>query len=174
MRMSPGLTKLSLIVHLSSSVGWLGAVAAYIALDVTVATSQDAQTLRGAYVAMGLIASNVIVPVALASLVTGLIQALGTKWGLFRHYWVLISLVLTIFATVVLLSETRTIGFYADLASDPTTTGDDLRGLGNTLLHSIGAVVVLLVIMVLNVYKPRGLTRYGWRKQQEQREMSRA
>jgi hypothetical protein len=29
--------------------------------------------------------------------------------------------------------------------------------------------VVLLVILVLNVYKPRGMTRYGWRKQQEER-----
>lgn len=171
--MSPGLTKLSLIVHLSSSVGWLGAVAAYIALDVTVATSQEVQTLRAAYMGMGLIATYVIVPLALASLVTGLIQSLGTKWGLFRHYWVLISLVLTIFATVVLLSETRTIGYFADLASDPLTTGDELRGMGNTLVHSIGAVVVLLVIMVLNVYKPRGLTPYGWRKQQEQREVTR-
>ena len=174
MRMSPGLTKLSLIVHLSSSVGWLGAVAGYIALDVTVATSHEAQTLRAAYMGMGLIASFVIVPLAFASLVTGLIQSLGTKWGLFRHYWVLISLILTIFATVVLLSETRTIGYFADLASDPLTTGDELRGLGNTLVHSIGAVVVLLVIMVLNVYKPRGLTPYGWRKQQEQREVSKA
>lgn len=172
--MSPGLTKLSLIVHLSSSVGWLGAVAGYIALDVTVATSHEAQTLRAAYMGMGLIASFVIVPLAFASLVTGLIQSLGTKWGLFRHYWVLISLILTIFATVVLLSETRTIGYFADLASDPLTTGDELRGLGNTLVHSIGAVVVLLVIMVLNVYKPRGLTPYGWRKQQEQREVSKA
>jgi hypothetical protein len=29
--------------------------------------------------------------------------------------------------------------------------------------------VVLVVILVLNVYKPRGMTRYGWRKHQEQR-----
>ena len=173
MRMSPGLTKLSLIVHLSSSVGWLGAVAAYMALDVTVATSQSVQTLRAAYIGMGLIASYVIVPLALASLVTGLIQSLGTKWGLFRHYWVLISLILTIVATVVLLSETRTISYLADLAVDPSTSDDDLRSMGNTLVHSSGAVVVLFVIMVLNVYKPRGVTRYGWRKQQEQREVLR-
>jgi hypothetical protein len=30
-------------------------------------------------------------------------------------------------------------------------------------------MVVLLVVMWLNVYKPRGLTAYGWRKQQEER-----
>lgn len=170
MIMTPGVRKFALTVHLMSSVGWLGAVAAYIALDVTVATSQDAETLRSAYFAMGLTASYVIVPLALASLLTGLIMSLGTRWGLFRHYWVLISLLLTIFATAVLLVEMGTISYFASVAADPATSGDDLRGLGNTLGHSVGGMLVLLVIMVLNVYKPQGLTPYGWRKQEEEKE----
>jgi hypothetical protein len=113
---------------------------------------------------MELIAWYVIVPLALASLITGLIMSLGTKWGLFRHYWVLISLLLTIIATIVLLVETQTISYFADIAADPTTSSDDLRALGSTLVHSVGGTVMLLVILVLNVYKPRGMTRYGWRK----------
>jgi heme/copper-type cytochrome/quinol oxidase subunit 2 len=91
---------------------------------------------------------------------------------LFRHYWVLISLLLTIIATVVLLVETQTISYFADRAADPTTSSDDLRALGSTLVHSVGGTVVLLVILVLNMYKPRGMTRYGWRKQNEQRKAS--
>ncbi|MCI0579197.1 MAG: DUF2269 domain-containing protein [Chloroflexi bacterium] len=169
MTMSPPLRKFALTTHITFSVGWIGAVAAYLALDVTVATSQDAQTLRAAYLAMELIARYAIVPLAFASLLTGLVMSLGTKWGLFRHYWVLISLLLTIFATFVLLSEMRTISSFADIAADPTTSSDDLRSLGSTLVHSVGGTVVLLVIQVLNVYKPPGLTPYGWRKQQEQR-----
>ncbi len=172
MIMTPRLRKFALAVHLTFSVGWIGAVAGYIALDVAAATSQDAQTLRAAYLAMELIAWYVIVPLALASLLTGLVMSLGTKWGLFRHYWVLISLLLTIIATVVLLVETQTISYFADIAADPTTSSDDLRALGSTLVHSVGGTVVLLVILVLNVYKPRGMTRYGWRKQQEERELS--
>jgi hypothetical protein len=167
--MTPRLRKFALAAHLTFSVGWIGAVAGYIALDVAAATSQDAQTLRAAYLAMELIVWYVIVPLALASLLTGLVMSLGTKWGLFRHYWVLISLLLTIIATLVLLAETQTIKYFADMAADQTTSSDDLRGLGNTLVHSIGGTVVLLVILVLNVYKPRGMTRYGWRKQQEER-----
>ncbi len=167
--MPPRLRKFALAAHLTSSVGWIGAVAGYIALDVATATSQDTRTLRSAYLAMELIALYVIVPLALASLLTGLLMSLGTKWGLFRHYWVLISLLLTIIATVVLLVETQTIGYFADIAADPTTSGDDLRALGSTLVHSVGGTVVLLVILALNVYKPRGMTRYGWRKQDEQR-----
>jgi hypothetical protein len=169
MIMTPRLRKFALAVHITLAVGWIGAVAGYIALDVAAATSWDAQTLRAAYLAMELIAWYVIVPLALASLLTGLVMALGTKWGLFRHYWVLISLLLTIIATVVLLVETQTISYFADIAADPTTSSDDLRALGSTLVHSVGGTVVLLVILVLNVYKPRGMTRYGWRKQHEER-----
>jgi hypothetical protein len=167
--MSPALRKFALAAHFPLSVGWIGAVAAYIAFDVAAATSQDAQTLRAAYLAMELIARFVIVPLAFGALLTGLVVSLGTKWGLFRHYWVLISLLLTIIATVVLLAETQTISYFADIAADPTTSSDDLRALGSTLVHSVGGTVVLLVILVLNVYKPRGMTRYGQRKEHEQR-----
>src|ERR671916_1086388 len=167
--MTPRLRKFALAAHIALAVGWIGAAAGYIALDVAAATSQNAQTLRAAYIGMEVIAWYVIVPLALASLLSGLIMSLGTKWGLFRHYWVLISLLLTIIATVVLLVETQTISYFADRAADPTTSGDDLRTLGNTLIHSVGGTVVLLVILVLNVYKPRGMSRYGWRNQQEKR-----
>ena len=167
--MSPGVRKFALSAHLTLSVGWIGAVAAYIALDVAAATDPDTQTLRAAYLAMELIAGYVIVPLAFASLLTGLVMSVGTKWGLFRHYWVLISLLLTILATVVLLAEMRTISHFAAMAADPTTSSDDLRALGSTLVHSVGGLMVLVAILVLNVYKPRGLTRYGARKQQEER-----
>jgi hypothetical protein len=170
MIMTPRLRRFALAVHITLAVGWIGAVAGYIALDVAAATSQDARTLRAAYLAMELIAWYVIVPLALTSLLTGLVMALGTKWGLFRHYWVLISLLLTILATIVLLAETQTISHFADIAADPTTSGADLRALGSTLVHSVGGTAVLLVIVVLNVYKPRGMTRYGWRREQRNKE----
>src|SRR5918996_6256367 len=124
--MTPGVRKFVPAVHLSVSVGWIGAIAAYMVFDFTAATGQDAETLRAAYLAMERIAWNVIVPLALASLLTGLVVSLGTRWGLFRHYRVLISLLLTTLATVVLLLETRTIGYLAEVAADPTTSSRDL------------------------------------------------
>lgn len=167
--MSQRVRKFALATHITALVGWVGAVAAYLALDVTVMTSQDAQILRAAYLAMEVIALNVIVPLALATLLTGLVMALGTRWGLFRHYWVLISFLLTVFAVVVLLVETQTISQLASVAADPTTSNAELRALPSTLLHSGVGLVILLMILVLNVYQPRGLTPYGWRKLQEQR-----
>ena len=169
MTFRPALRKSVLAAHITISVGWIGAVAAYIALDFSAAMSGDPQTLRAAYLGMGLIAGSVIVPLALGSLLSGLVISVGTRWGLFRHYWVVTSLVLTVLATVVLLVETQTISALAQAAADPRASDEDLRALGNTLVHSVGGTVVLLTILVLNVYKPPGVTPYGWRKQQEER-----
>jgi hypothetical protein len=167
MTMPPGLRKFALAVHLTCSLGWIGAVVAYLALGVAAVTSQDAQTVRAAWIAMELTGWYVIVPLALAALLTGLVMAVGSPWGLFRHYWVLISLGLTVLATVVLLLHMPTVSSVAELAR--AADGAHLGGFGGDLVHPGLGLVVLLVITGLNVYKPRGLTRYGWRKQQEQR-----
>lgn len=164
--MRPWLRKLVLSIHLIVSAGWIGAIAAYLVLDLATVTSDDPGTLRAAYAGMDLIVQSVIVPVAIATLVTGITISLGTRWGLLRHYWVVISLLLTLVATAVLLAETRTVGALASIAADPATTSGELSALASTLAHSIGGLIVLVVILVLNVYKPRGMTRYGWRKQQ--------
>jgi hypothetical protein len=167
MTMTPGLRKFALTVHLSFSVGWIGAVVAYLGLGVAAVTSQEAQTMRAAWIALELTGWWVIVPLAFASLLTGLVMSLGTHWGLFRHYWVLFSLVLTIFATTILLLHMPDVSATADVAREADDAS--LGQLGGDLLHPGVGLVVLLVIQVLNVYKPRGLTPYGWRKQREER-----
>jgi hypothetical protein len=173
MIMPPGLRKFALIVHVTASVGWIGAVVAFLALVVAGMTSQDAPMLHAAWIAMELTGWFAIVPLALAALLSGLVMSLGTKWGLFRHYWTLISLVLTILATVVLLGNMQTVSFFAGIAADPSADVGALRGgLQSELLHAGVGLLVLLVIQVLNVYKPRGMTAYGWRKQREQRKVS--
>ncbi len=168
MIMKPGLRKFALTAHVTSSVSWIGAVVAYLALVVATQTSQDAQTVRAAFIAMEPITWFALVPLAFASLLTGLIMSLGTPWGLFRHYWVLTKLLLTVLATIVLLSYTQTVSFLAGVAADPNADLSRLVGGGNFLHPGIG-LLVLLVIVSLSVYKPRGVTRYGWRKQHEQR-----
>jgi hypothetical protein len=166
MTLTPSLRKFVLTVHLTFSVGWVGAVIAYLALGVSAATSQDALTIRAAWIAMELTGWFVIVPLALAALLTGLILGLGTPWGLFRHYWVVITLLLTILSTAVLLLHMPTVSSLADLARE---TDDANPGrLGGDLPHAVGGLLVLLAITLLNVYKPPGLTPYGWRKQHEQ------
>jgi hypothetical protein len=165
--MSPRTRRLALTFHIVASVGWIGAVAPFIVLDVTTVASQDVALLRAAYIGMDLMTRWAIVPLAFAALASGILMSLGANWGLFRHWWVVLTLILTVAATIVLLVQVPLIAHRAEVAADPAATDQDLRGLGNFLLHSIGGTVVLLVITVLNIYKPRGLTAYGWRKQRE-------
>jgi hypothetical protein len=168
--MPPGLRKLVLTVHLTVSVGWIGAAVAYLALGVSAVTSPDAQTVRAAWIAMEVTGWYVIVPLALAALLTGFVISLGTPWGLFRHYWVLITLVLTVLSTGVLLLHMPAVSSLADAARAADDAG--LGRFGGDLFHPGVGLLVLLVITALNVYKPRGLTPYGWRKQHEQRTVS--
>ena len=130
--------------------------------------------MRGAYLVMEPAAWLVLVPMALASLLTGLVQSLGTTWGLFRHYWVLFKLLINVGAIVVLLMYMQTLSYFAGVAAATTLSNDDLGVLltPSVVLHSIIALLLLLVATVLAVYKPRGMTHYGWRKQHERRTVS--
>ncbi len=165
MSMPLSLRKLALTAHVTASVGWLGSVVGFLALAGGALTTQDEGRMRAAHLMMEWTGWFVLLPLALASLLTGLVQSLGTPWGLFRHYWVLAKLLINVFATVVLLLYMQTIGDLADLAA--TSSSRDLSVLRSpsTAIHAGAALVLLLVATGLAVYKPRGVTRYGQRKQ---------
>jgi hypothetical protein len=165
MTLTPRLRKFVFTAHVVSSVGWIGAVVAYLALVAAALTSPDAQTVRAAFLAMEL-TYFVLVPLAFVALLTGVVQSLGTTWGLFRHYWVIFKLLLTVLATFVLLLNMQTVSSLADVAARDSA---DLPGAGGQLLHAGVGLLVLLVTATLAVYKPRGMTRYGRRRQHELR-----
>ena len=168
--MRPGLRKLALMAHVTASVGWLGAVIVFLMLSVLGVTSHDPQTVRGAHVVMEPIGWFVLVPLSLASLLTGVVQSLGTDWGVFRHYWVVFKLAINLLATIVLLLYMQTLAYLADVA-EPASSSADVRELRtlSPVLHAGAAVLLLLVATTLAVYKPRGVTWYGRRKLQERR-----
>lgn len=170
MTMPPGVRKFALTAHLTFSVGWIGAVVAYLALGVSAVRSQDAQTVRAAWIAMELTGWFVIIPLALASLLIGLVNALGTPWGLFRHYWVLVKFLITIPSTTFLLLHMQAISRLASVAAETTLSNADLSGLRIQVAADAGAaLLVLLAATTLAVYKPHGRTPYGVRRQHEQR-----
>lgn len=165
--MTPLVRKVALVAHIVTSVGSLGAVTGFLALAVAGLTSEDTQTMTSVYVAMDVIARSVILPLVLVSLMTGLIQSLGTTRGLFRHYWVLAKLLLTTLTVIVLVLQMDGIAYIAATASETALSSADLVDLRRSLVvHTAGGSAVLLVATVLSVYKPRGLTRYGWRRTQ--------
>ena len=170
--MSPWLRKFVLTTHITTTVGWSGAVIAFLGMAAIGLTSRNEQTVRGVYLVMEPTAKYVLVPLAFASLLIGIVQSLGSAWGLFRHYWVVFKLMIAVFATFVLLMYMETFAGMARIAADPTVDFAVVRN-PSPLIHASLALILLLVATVLAVYKPRGLTPYGWRKQLEQRAASR-
>jgi len=163
--MTSGVRKFALTTHVTSSVGWLGSVAAFLALALGGLASADSEMVRAAYLGMEFITWFVIVPLCAASLVTGLVQSLGTTWGLFRHYWVVAKLGLTVVATVILLVHTQPIGAVAQVALQGPLAAGDLRPLRMQLVaDAVAALFALLIATTLSVYKPWGLTVYGQRQ----------
>lgn len=171
MTMAPGLRRLTFITHITSSVGWIGAVLVFLALAVTGLTSQDERTVRGAYLVMAPAAWFVLVPLAHASLLSGIALSLGTAWGLFRHYWVVLKLVITVFATVILLIYMGTFRQMAGLAADPVVDLEVVRN-ASPILHSTLALILLIAATVLGVYKPFGMTPYATRRYDAQGQVS--
>jgi hypothetical protein len=168
MVMPANLRKFALMTHVTSSVGWLGAVAAFLALAIVGVVSSDVQLVRGVYLAMHPITWVVIVPMGFVAFLTGIVQSIGTPWGLFRHYWVVTKLRLTVIATTVLLLHTQPIDRVAAAVALMPLPGQDLWQLRVQLVGDASAALfVLFATTTLSVYKPWGMTPYGLRKQYE-------
>lgn len=162
MTMSRNLRKFTFTTHVTSSLGWVGAVITFLAMAVIALTSRDERTVRGAYLVMAPAAWFVLVPLAHASLLSGVVLSLGTTWGLFRYYWVVLKLGITMFCTVILLIYMGTFREMAGIAADPVVNLDAIRN-ASPVLHASVALVLLLIATALGVYKPLGLTAYGRR-----------
>lgn len=166
--MTPALRRFTFTTHVTSSVGWVGAVFAFLALAVIGFTSDDEVTVRGAYLLMAPAAWFVLVPLAHASLLSGIILSLGTSWGLIRHYWVVLKLGITVFSTIILLIYMGTFRQMAGVAADSVMDLATVRN-ASPIVHAVLASILLLAAIVLGIYKPFGMTTYGVRRQNELR-----
>jgi hypothetical protein len=163
MNMKSGFQKFTLLAHITFSVGWFGVVVPYLALAIAALTSRDEQIVRAACLSMRLIGWFVIVPFSLAALVSGLVQSLSTRWGLFRHWWIVAKLILTVVAVVILFQHMRDVNRVSLMAKEGMLSSADLRP---ELIHSAGGLLVLFVVMTLSMFKPWGVTPYGRRVSQ--------
>jgi hypothetical protein len=168
--MAPGMRKVALVAHVGCSVGWLGAIVTSLIVGAAGLSSSDGQVVRAAYLILEVVGWYALIPLSLASLLTGLIQSLGTTWGLLRHYWVIAKLLMNLVATGVLLLYMQTLTYLANLARAAVSAADlDRLRDPSPVAHAGAAVTLLLVALVLSIYKPRGLTAYGQRRQHRQR-----
>ncbi len=163
--LTPGLRKLLLAAHMIFSIGWLSAVVVFVAHSIVGITSADRQIITAAYIAMWLSCWLVIVPANIGSLLTGIVQAFFTPWGLIKHWWIVVKLILTIGCTILLLLHTNQISYLAQTAAQSVLTNPELVGLRmEIMVKAAAAVIVLIAITAISVYKPWGLTPYGTSK----------
>jgi hypothetical protein len=149
--------KALLASHITFSAGWLGAVAVFLVLATTALKSDNSLLVRSCLISMELSAWCIIVPFCLTSFVTGVVQALVTKWGLFKHYWIIVKLILTLASTILLLFH---MGPINDLANDAKSSlfskSQQTENIINLISKSGAAIFALLVITTISIYKPWG------------------
>lgn len=164
MRLSPNFRRAVLLTHLLAGVGWFGAVAAYLCLSATGLTTADLKLAEACYLAMDMIGWRVVVPLSGVVVLAGLIQGAGTAWGIARHWWVLLKLLMTILAAGALLMHMRPTGMLAAAVRAGRLADPDLRGLRFELVLAPSLALLLLGFnAALGVVKPKGLTPLGAR-----------
>jgi hypothetical protein len=160
MRFTQPIRKLALLAHVLSSVAWVGAVAVFLVLAVTGLGSSDRLVVRAVYIAMKPVTGGIIVPLALASFFTGLLLSFGTNWGLFRHYWVIFKLLISLGSLPLLLLHTRIIDRVAAAALSGLHPADFYSDRVQLVVASGASLLVLVLASFFSIFKPRGPT--GW------------
>jgi hypothetical protein len=154
MRFPPRWRKALLVTHVVTSVGWLGADAVLLVLGIAGLSGNGADPAV-VYPAAELVCLTLIVPLSLLAWLTGVLCALGTRWGLLRHWWVTVKLaVTTVMAVLVLVALTPGVRAAADAAESLST-----QERGQFLVPPSVACTLLVFNAVLSVYKPWGRVR---------------
>ena len=159
--MTPPFRKAALTLHVLASVGWIGSILGFLVLAVVGWRTADIETMRACYLALAIVGWWAIVPLSLASFVTGVVQGLGTEWGVVRHWWVVAKLGINVVASALLLLHMQPVDWLA-AAVRSSAIPPELDGFRGQLVADAGAAVAVLVVATaLSVWKPRGRTGYG-------------
>ncbi|MFD9600124.1 DUF2269 domain-containing protein [Streptomyces sp. NPDC056708] len=143
-----------LVAHVAVSVSWLGLTVGLLTLGITAFLTGDPATAQAATRAMKIFGDWLVIPVALLSLLSGLVLALRTPWGLARHRWVWTKFWLTLVTAALSIFSLR-----------PGINEAAARGaVGiNLVVAPSVATATYLFITAVSVLKPWGLTQRGRR-----------
>jgi len=156
--LGPHGRKALLSAHVVCSVGWLGAAAAGLALSLVAAATADPALRIGVYQALHSLDGVLLLPAAIAALVSGVLVAVTSRWGLTRHVWVIVKSALAVIATIAFVAFAS--GAIGDVLATLVAAPDSTVGAGGTqvVVAWLGIVGVLVADVVLSVVKPWGRT----------------
>jgi hypothetical protein len=153
--------KIWLVLHVVSSVGWLGVEVALLALGLTGLTADDPLTVRAMWTAAASLADTLLMPASVLTVLTGVVLGMGTKWGLAKYYWVFVKLVIGLLlfvASAFTLNDNLQTAADLAAASHPYSGGEAISLAG--MMSVIG--LLGLTAAVLSITKPWG--RINWRR----------
>ena len=157
-RLSPGMRKATLLLHIVCGVGWMGADVVLSILLFRGLTTDDGSVAASCYIAVSEFVPVAVPPLSVGVLLTGLLLGWGSKWGVLRYWWVLVKLILS--SIMVVLVFTSLIPGINDLNSaDATMSADAVRdSLGSApsqmMFPPIVSFLMLGTAAVLSIYKP--------------------
>ncbi len=162
--------QLLVFLHVAVSVGWMGAGAANVVLAMTAGYTSSVEIRRVCYHMIDRIDLFVVIPLAFAALLSGVVLSLVTPWGLARYWWVLVKLVLTV---AVIVYSTFGLGGWVEQSIEATTAGGAASGVAGPLAYGAALNVVAFLFMTwASVAKPWGTT--PWTATRAGRRTSRA
>jgi hypothetical protein len=152
-----GRRNLLLTLHVLATVGLFGADVVLLTLGISSVLGAEPRTI---YPAASMIGTVVLAPLAVTSLLSGLLLAATTRWGITKYWWVVIKLAITVALTPVVIFVLVPRLHAAAVA----TTGETPRSFSQTerlqLALAPGLASTLLALNVaLAVYKPRARLR---------------
>lgn len=163
-KLSPALRKFWLTLHVGFSVSWLGMSAAMTGLSLIGLLTNDAALRQATYAIMHLFDLTLIIPLVLLSLITGLMVSLGTPWGLFHYWWVVVKLLISLgivgFAAVQENFWVR--GLAEQTARQPASNVHTVALA--LVICMVSFFVALWIATILSIYKPWGRTAWGERQ----------
>ena len=156
-RLSSGARKAILTLHVSVSVALIGVTGSVLILALTAASADSAADARALYAAARTLAFALAIPFSLASLATGIVLGLGTRWGVLTYRWVAGKLVLQL---AIILTGALVIRPSLQALIDRAADGQPL-GAARWELSVAGAanLTFAAVAVALAVFKPGGRLR---------------
>ena len=151
--MTASRRNIAVTVHVVAALALLGVSTVVLVAGLQAATRDDARDAHAVYSLLRLLTFSLDLPLAAITLLSGVLLALTSRWGLFRHWWVIAKLAIygaTLIIGLVLISPSL------DTMIDVTEAGNTGEsGARSTLIVAAGVqAVILAAAAALGVFKP--------------------
>jgi uncharacterized membrane protein len=134
-----------LTAHIVSSVGLLGASSAVAAIALRARATDDPAEVRNAGEILESFGFTFGIPLSLATVVTGVVLGLGSRWGVVRHGWVIAKLAIIV---SVMANGALILGPAEAITAEAATVP------GRLIPAALYNVVALCIATGLSVFKP--------------------